>query len=102
MKHTSLFSLLSNLKFKRQRQDYEGVILVTKRRGIESQYGKKQALRVKYLDGTGTFLQYNDYVRIVVPRLIYDDAVPAAQWKLKILQKEEQEVIKYDSNHNSS
>ena len=102
MKHTNLFSLLSNLKFKRQRQDFEGVILVTKKRGLRCRYGKERAIKVKYQQGSSTFLQYNNYVRIVVPRLIYNDAVPTTQWKLMILQKEADKTIKYENDLNSS
>ena len=92
MKHNNLFSLLSNLRFKRQRQDFEGVTIVTTRRGLKGQYGKNRAIKVKYEGGTGIFRQYNNHIRVVVPRLRYDDAVSSTEWKLRILKKKNRKL----------
>ena len=100
MKHQNLYSLLSTLKFKRATEDFEGVTIITKRRGLRSEYGKKKTTRGRYDAETGVFQQYNSYIRVVIPRLRYDNMESSHEWKLRILEKEQRKISQYEATRS--
>ena len=102
MRHTNLYSLLSTIKLKRPADDFEGIIIVTKRKGLRSEYGPSRAKRARIDIETGEFQQHSDYVKVVVPRLCYNDQESSNEWKKRILQREEQGIIQYEANPSLS
>ena len=102
MRHTNLYSLLSTIKLKRAADDFEGIVIVTKRRGLRSEYGESRTKRARIDIETGEFQQYSDYVRVVVPRLCYNNLESSNEWKLRILRKEQQEISQYETTRSLS
>ena len=102
MRHNNLYSLLSTIKLARPAEDFEGIIIVTKRNGLRSEYGPDREERARIDVETGDFQQHDTYVKVVVPRLIYDDQESSNAWKKRILQREEQGIIQYEANPSLS
>ena len=100
MKHANLYSLLSTIKFKRTAENFEGVTIITKRRGLRSEYGESRTKRARINAETGEFQHYSSYVRVVVPRLRCDNMESSNEWKLRILEKEQRKISQYEATRS--
>ena len=97
MRHNNIYTLLSTIKLARQVEDFEGVVLVTRRQGLRSEYGGEREERAR-IDVDGDFQVHQEYVKVVIPRLIYDDKEPSGAWKERILRREEERINNYETS----
>ena len=98
MKNNNIYTLLSTIKLARQVEDFEGVVLVTRRQGLRSEYGGDREERARIDVETRDFQVHEEYVKVVIPRLIYDDKEPSGAWKEKILRREEERINNYETS----
>ena len=98
MRHNNLYSLLSTIKLARPAEDFEGIILVTRRNGLRSEYGGDREERARIDVETGDFQLHEEYAKVVILRLIYDDKESSDAWKEKILRREEERINNYEAS----
>ena len=98
MRHNNLYSLLSTIKLARPAEDFDGIVLVTRRNGLRSEYGGDREERARIDVETGDFQLHEEYAKVVIPRLIYDDKESSDAWKEKILRREEERINNYEAS----